>query len=70
MDLVPNEIKLLNSLKSPKLKIKIWIPEGCPCTLFKRYMYQVGFPYIKTFRGQNESKTVCYYYYHLNFFVS
>ena len=37
-DLVPNEIKQINSLKSFKLKIKKWIPKCCPCRLCKRYI--------------------------------
>ena len=42
-DLVPNEIKESESLKGFKFKIKRWVPEGCPCRIFKRYLGQVGF---------------------------
>ena len=42
-DLVPNEIKESESLNGFKLKIKRWVPEGCPCRICKIYLGQVGF---------------------------
>ena len=42
-DLLPNDIKELNTLSSFKAKIKKWIPEKCPCRLCKNYIAQVGF---------------------------
>ena len=41
--LVPNEIKEPESLDGFKFKIKRWVPEGCPCTLCKIYLGEVGF---------------------------
>ena len=42
-DLVPNEIKESESLNGFKFKIKRWVPEGCPCRIWKIYLGQVGF---------------------------
>ena len=42
-DLVPLELKQLESLEVFKLKIKKWIPFECPCRLCRTYMQQVGF---------------------------
>ena len=42
-DLVPVELKQLESLEVFKLKIKKWIPFECPCRLCRTYMQQVGF---------------------------
>ena len=37
-DLVPVELKQLESLDSFKSKIKNWIPSECPCRLCKTYI--------------------------------
>ena len=42
-DLVPLELKQLESLEVFKLKIKKWIPLECPCRLCQTYIQQVGF---------------------------
>ena len=42
-DLVPLEIKQLESLEFFKLKIKKWIRFECPCRLCRTYIQQVGF---------------------------
>ena len=42
-DLVPMEIKNLESLSEFKLKIKEWKPEGCTCRLCKVYIHDLGF---------------------------
>ena len=42
-DLVPLELKQLESLEIFKLKIKKWIPFECPCKLCRSYLQQVGF---------------------------
>ena len=39
----PNEIKDSDTLQIFKVKIKKWIPEECPCRLWKIYLPQVGF---------------------------
>ena len=41
--LVPNEIKEAESIDGFKFKIKRQVPEGCPCTLCKIYLGEVGF---------------------------
>ena len=42
-ELVPLEIKSSQSLEEFKKKIKSWIPENCPCGLYKTYLHHVGF---------------------------
>ena len=42
-DLVPLELKQLESLEVFKLKIKKWIPFECPCRFSRTYIQQVGF---------------------------
>ena len=42
-NLVPNEYKTIESLEDFKAKIKTWVPENCPCKLWKTYIHQVGF---------------------------
>ena len=37
-DLVPEEIKNSKSSNIFRQKIKIWIPQKCPCTLCKTYV--------------------------------
>ena len=41
--LVPNEYKTVESLADFKSKIKTWVPENCPCRLYKTYIHQIGF---------------------------
>ena len=42
-ELLPNNLKRLESVEAFKSKIKGWIPENCPCRTCKPYIYQVGF---------------------------
>ena len=42
-DLVPLELKQLESLEVCKLKIRKWIPFECPCRLCRTYIQHVGF---------------------------
>ena len=42
-DLVPLELKQLESLEIFRLKIKKWVPFECPCRLCRTYIQQVGF---------------------------
>ena len=42
-DLVPLELKQLESLEVFKLKIKKWIPFECLCRLRRTYIQQAGF---------------------------
>ena len=42
-DLVPLEIKRLESLEVFKLKVKKWVPFECPCRLYGTYIKQIGF---------------------------
>ena len=42
-ELVPEEIKKLESVASIKNAIKKWKPENCPCRLCGTYIFQVGF---------------------------
>ena len=42
-ELVPNNLKRINSLTSFKEQIKKWNPENCPCRLCKTYIQHVGF---------------------------
>ena len=42
-NLVLNEYKTIESLADFKAKIKIWVPENCPCRLCKTYIHQIGF---------------------------
>ena len=39
-NIIPNEIKEASSFTFFKSKIKIWVPQGCPC---KAYVGQEGF---------------------------
>ena len=43
LELVPEEIKKLESVASFKNAIKIWKPTNCPCRLCRTYIFQVGF---------------------------
>ena len=57
-ELVPNEIKAVESLASFKSAIKKWKTTECPCRLCKTYIPQVGFvwhnsrckPFLKVHR--------------------
>ena len=42
-ELVPEEIKKLESVASFKNAIKKWKPANCPCRLCRTYIFQVGF---------------------------
>ena len=42
-ELVPEEIKKLESVASFKNAIKEWKPANCPCRLCRTYIFQVGF---------------------------
>ena len=41
-DLVLNKIKKSESLNGFKFQIKRWVPEGCPCRIYKIYIGKVG----------------------------
>ena len=40
-ELLPHNLKRLESVEAFKFKIKSWIPENCPCRVCKPYIYQV-----------------------------
>ena len=40
---IPAELKCCKTLKLFKSKIKLWIPNKCPCRLSKVYVQHVGF---------------------------
>ena len=42
-DLIPEEIKNSTSLKNLKDKVKLWIPDRCPCKLCFVYVQNVGY---------------------------
>ena len=42
-ELVPEEIKKLESVASSKNAIKKWKPANCPCRLSRTCLFQVGF---------------------------
>ena len=41
--ILPDDIKMSNSLTEFKNKVRHWKPKGCPCRLCKVYINQVGF---------------------------
>jgi len=41
--IIPEDIKMLTSLKSFKLKIRKWKPDKCPCKLCKIFIAGVGY---------------------------
>ena len=41
--LVPVEMKKIESLEKFKKKIRKWVPKNCPCRLCKTYISNVGF---------------------------
>ena len=42
-DIIPNDLKEVDSLKLFKSKIKLWKPNKCPCKLCKTYICGVGY---------------------------
>ena len=42
-ELLPNNLKISESVEAFKPKIKSWIPENHPCRICKPYIYQMGF---------------------------
>ena len=42
-ELVPDEMKELESLWEFKRPMKLWKPTSCPCRLYKQYFYRIGF---------------------------
>ena len=42
-EIVPAKINETNSLNSFKIEIRKWVPQSCPCRLFKQYISGVGF---------------------------
>ena len=42
-DLVPQDIKLSETITIFKNKIKKWVPRGCPCRLCRIYLQNIGF---------------------------
>ena len=42
-ELLPNNLKRLESVEAFKSKFKTWITENCRCRICKSYIYQVGF---------------------------
>ena len=44
--IVPAKIKETNSLNHFKIEIRKWVPQNCPCRLYKQYISGVGFSSI------------------------
>ena len=42
-ELIPKEIRLIESLSVFKIAIRKWIPINCPCRLCRIYVPQLGF---------------------------
>ena len=42
-ELIPTDIKESKTLNAFKSRIKLWVPENCPCRLCKVYIADVGF---------------------------
>ena len=42
-NLLPEEYKSAENVENFKNKIKLWIPENCPCRLCKDYVTGIGF---------------------------
>ena len=42
-NILPDEYKIIQSVKDFKAKIRSWVPENCPCRLWKIYIQHVGF---------------------------
>ena len=47
-NLIPAEMKYLDSLETFKSKIRMWKPNNCPCRICKNYIPNVGF--LETFK--------------------
>ena len=43
INLLPEEYKFAENVENFKNKIKLWIPENCPCRLCKDYVTGIGF---------------------------
>ena len=41
--MIPADIRNINNLSDLTLKIHSWVPDGCPCTLCRAYICQVGY---------------------------
>ena len=41
-NMIPADIRNVNNLSDFTLKIKSWVPDGCPCKLCRTYICQVG----------------------------
>ena len=46
-DMVPEELKSIQTLEKFKAEVMKWVPTNCPCSLCKQFVSGVG--YIKTF---------------------
>ena len=42
-NILPDEYKMMQSVKDFKAKIRSWVPENCPCRLCKIYIQRAGF---------------------------
>ena len=42
-EIVPSELKNLNSIELFRLRIRSWNPKNCPCKLCKTYICRVGY---------------------------
>ena len=42
-DLIPEDIKNSKSLAYFKTKIRLWVPDNCPCKLCKVYVHNIGY---------------------------
>ena len=45
-NIVPKELRQIDTIEKFKIDIKKWNPKGCPCKLCKTYLYGVG--YVKS----------------------
>ena len=53
-NIVPKELRQIDTIEAFKIEIKKWNPKSCPCKLCKTYLYGVG--YVK----RNESFRVTF----------
>ena len=42
-NMISADIRNVNNLSDFPLKIKSWIPDACPCNLYRAYIFQVGY---------------------------
>ena len=42
-NMIPADIRNVNNLSDFTLKIKSWVPDGCPCKLCRTYICQVEY---------------------------